>query len=704
MSQLNDHQDNLAIGIDLGTTFCCNAVYRNNKVEIIPTNSGGRTTPSYLSFTETDIMIGESAKNELTINTQNTVYDVKRMMGKLFDDRVLQSDLKYFSFKVTNDEKMNRPIINVMHQNQENTYYPEQISGLLLSQLKKDAEDYLGMSITNAVITVPAYFNNAQRQATKDAGEIAGFNVLRIINEPTAASIAYGINICENDKKNSRNVIVFDLGGGTLDVSILNIMDGVFEVKATSGDTHLGGEDFDNKLVQYCLSEFAKEKKLDSDSIGLLLKDIRAQRRLKTVCETAKRILSTSLVTNICVDSFFKGDDLNVRLSRAKFEELSSDFFKRCLVPLDRALEDSFLSKTDIDDIIMIGGSTRIPHVREIISQYFDGKHLRLDINPDEAVASGAAVQAAILNGQMDSTLDGLVLVDVTPLSLGIEAKNSEMSIIIERNTTIPCSHTKIYSTNTDNQRSVKVRVFEGERPLTKDNILLDTFELLELPPMPRGVPRIRVSFDIDVNGILHVIATEETTGKSKKISIKRDSSHFEKDDIDKMIEESKKCNTVDSAIKATLQARNNFEKYLYSASHTVNRINQTVSVDEINNVKSLLSNATEWFENNTSANAVAFNEMHKKVESEVTPIICNLLASQNAIIAEQQTIVQPVVTQPDIIEPQIPQTQPADVPKKAGRPKKIIVEPIVSTIIEPISSEPKKRGRKPTSSTTVKL
>ena len=746
MCQYMSSQENIngvAIGIDLGTTYCCNATYRNGKVEIIPSNTGERTTPSFISFNESEIFIGEPAKNILTSNPLNTTYDIKRIMGKSFDDRVLQSDLKYFSFKVNDDSKTNRPLICVSHMNEEKKYFPEQLSGLLLAQLKKDAEDYLRCQVTKAVITVPAYFNNAQRQATKDAGEIAGLNVLRIINEPTAASIAYGINICENEKMTSHNVVVFDLGGGTLDVSVLNIVDGVFEVKSTNGDIHLGGIDFDNKLLQYCMTEFVKRNTLTESHVMQLLKDIRAQRRLKSSCKNAKRTLSTSMTTTIYIDSFFTytendtgniiSKDLNITVSRSKFEELCQENFKRCLIPLEQALKDSKLSKSEIDEVIMIGGSTRIPYVREIVQKFFDGKQLRTDVNPDEAVATGAAIQAAILNGQMDTTLDGLVLVDVTPLSLGIEARNNEMSIIIEKNTSIPCAHTQIYSTNTDNQRSVKIKVFEGERPLTKDNTLLGIFELIELPPMPRGVPRIKVTFEIDVNGILHVVATEETTGKSKKISIKRDNNKFNEDDIIKMIETANKCKTIDATIKATLSARNELEKYLYGAKHTIDMINLSVCTAEILHAKTLVVQTQEWFDKNISANAMALKEKHSDIERELTPLICQLLRSETLSKNQQEQLKEPIKEtieeQPkESIEEQSKKTidehskesideQPKESieeqPKKTleehpkvemkltntsavrhvGRPKKI---PVADTQIPVKKEEPKKRGRKP--------
>jgi L1 cell adhesion molecule like protein len=733
-----ENTNGYAIGIDLGTTYCCNATYRNGKVEIIPSNTGDRTTPSFISFSDSEIFIGLPAKNILASNPLNTVYDIKRIMGKSFDNKVLQSDLKYFSFKINNDTKTNRPLIYVSHMNEEKKYFPEQLSSLLLAQLKKDAEDYLGGPVTKAVITVPAYFNNAQRQATKDAGEIAGLDVLRIINEPTAASIAYGINICENEKMTSRNVVVFDLGGGTLDVSVLTIVDGVFEVKSTNGDIHLGGIDFDNKLLQYCIAEFVKINSLTESQVTQLLKDIRAQRRLKSSCETAKRTLSTSLTSTIYIDSFFTyndcnnentiSKDLNITISRSKFEELCQENFKRCIIPLEQALKDSKLSKSEIDEVIMIGGSTRIPYVREIVQKFFNGKQLRVDVNPDEAVATGAAIQAAILNGQMDITLDGLVLVDVTPLSLGIEARNNEMSIIIERNTTIPCACTKIYSTNTDNQRSVKIKVFEGERPLTKDNTLLGTFELVELPPMPRGVPRIKVTFEIDVNGILHVVATEETTGKSKKISIKRDNNKFNEDDITKMIEMANKCKTIDSMIKATLSARNELEKYLYGAKHTIDMINLYVCTTDILRAKALLTQTQEWFDKNISANAIAIKEKHSNIESELTPLICQLLSTHSDTISKNQQEQpkeptdehteeqpkeptdehteeqpkEPVSEQPKESISEQPKESISEQPKEpinvntptarhVGRPRKI---PLVGTPIK--KEEPKKRGRKP--------
>lgn len=623
--------NNYAIGIDLGTTYCCNAIYRNNRVEIIPNNNGNRTTPSYISFLETEKLIGESAKNNIATNAANTVFDIKRIIGRNYVDQLLQNDMKYFPFNISNDENTGKPRIKVNYMNEEKLYFPEQLSAMLLAQLKVDAEEYLGEKITNAVITVPAYFNNTQRESTKQAGEIAGLNVLRIINEPTAASIAYGFNLSETDKCADKYILVFDLGGGTLDVSILNICKGTFEVKSTSGDTHLGGEDFDNKLVKYCTTEFAKFNELTPEEIISLLKDARALRRLRSNCEIVKKSLSSCMSANVQVDSFFNSLDLNVKITRAKFEELCHDQFMQCITPMDQAIQNAKLNKTQIDEIIMIGGSTRIPYVRELVKNYFNGKQLRFDINPDEAVAYGAAVQAAILSGRgkSDNNLDKLVLIDVTPLSLGIEISNGEMSKIIERNTQIPCSKEQLFSTQTDNQRSVKVKIFEGERALTKDNTLLGIFELSGLPPMPRGIPRIKVTFDIDANGILQVSATEESTGKIKNIIINKDRTHFERNDVEKMISNANENAKFDEIIKNNLLARNTLENYIYSVKHLLSQIPADVNAEkytiDIANVQSTIITAQKWFDLNVSVSAEGYYNKKMEMEKLLTPFLKNI-------------------------------------------------------------------------------
>lgn len=546
-----------AIGIDLGTGYSCVGVYKNDRVEIIANDQGDRTTPSYVAFTKTERLIGASAKNQAGMNPKNTVFGVKRMIGRPYSE-VLPDDLKNFTYDVKNID--GKPSISVNYLGEQKLFQPEQISAMILEKLKKTAEEYLGCPVNDAVITCPAYFNDAQRQATKDAGLIAGLNVLRIINEPTAAAIAYGLDA---SKDKEENIVIFDCGSGTHDISILNISDGIFEVKSTNGDTHLGGEDFDNRLVEHLAKEFKQKYKLD------LYESPKAIRRLRTACERAKRVLSTSSSASVEVDNIYEGHDFYTSITRAKFEMICDDLFKRTIAPLDKALEDAKLSKADINQIVMVGGSTRIPKICQLVSEYFNGKELNKSINPDECVAYGATIQAAILTGNNSSKLDDMLLLDVNPLTIGIETDGQIMTPLLPRNSTIPAKKQQVFSTAVDNQPAVTIKIFEGESELTKHCNLLGQFNLTGIPPMRRGQPQIEVTLDIDANGILSVTAAEKSTGKSEHIKIEQ-AGKRSKEDIEKLVEEAKKYAEEDKKVKEQHEAKNQFESVICNIKESV--------------------------------------------------------------------------------------------------------------------------------------